>query len=95
MVSVMLYPYIFCIVLLMNLDSVSDLFGVAIRNIFGCGCYFVVEFMEVLSVGGGLEVLRLIDRVCCNCDTCVHPDVPLIGFVWVCICLKLSPPFGV
>ena len=37
--------------------SVYELFGEAIRNVFGCGCYFV---MEVSSVGGG----ALLDRAC-------------------------------
>ena len=44
MVSVMLYPDIFCIVLLIDLFvlRVCELFSETIRNIFGCG-YFVVE----------------------------------------------------
>ena len=25
-------------------DSVCELFGEIIRNVFGCGCYFVAEF---------------------------------------------------
>ena len=53
---VMLYHCIFCVALLMDLccpvccvfDSVCELFGETIRNIFGCGCYFVVE-----CYGGG------------------------------------------
>ena len=36
MVSVMLYPCILCVPCL-------TVFGEKIRNIFGCGCYFVVE----------------------------------------------------
>ena len=49
MVSVILYPCIFYVALLMDLfflsvaDSICELFGDTIRNIFGCGCYFVVE----------------------------------------------------
>ena len=48
MVSVMLYPCILCVTLLMDLfvlcvDSVCELFGETIRNVFGCGCYFVAE----------------------------------------------------
>ena len=51
MVSVMLYPSIFCVALLMDLfflvccvfDSVCKWFSETIRNIFVCGCYFVVE----------------------------------------------------
>ena len=49
--SVMLYPYMLCVSLLMDLfllcvscfDSVYELFGETIRNVFGCGCYLVVE----------------------------------------------------
>ena len=51
MVSVMLYPCILCVVLLMDLfflvccvfDSVYEMFDDTISNMFGCGCYFVVE----------------------------------------------------
>ena len=39
------------------LDSVCELFGKTIRNVFGCGCCFV---MDVFSVGGG----ALLDRPC-------------------------------
>ena len=51
--SVMLYPCMLCVSLLMCLfvlcvaccvlDSVCELFGEAIRNVCGCSCYFVVE----------------------------------------------------
>ena len=41
--SVMLYPCIVCVSLLMELDSVCELLGETIRNMFWCGCYFVVE----------------------------------------------------
>ena len=48
MVSVMVYPCILCVALLMCLfvllfDSVCELFGLTIRNMFGCGRYFIVE----------------------------------------------------
>ena len=51
-VIVMLYPCILCDALLVYLfvlcaacltDSVCELFGETIRNVFGCGCYFVAE----------------------------------------------------
>ena len=39
--------FIVCVALLMDLLScvlrVCDLFGETIRNMFGCGCYLVVE----------------------------------------------------
>ena len=51
--SVMLYPCMLCVALLMCLfvlcfvccvlDSVCELFGEPIRNVCGCSCYFVVE----------------------------------------------------
>ena len=41
----MLYPCILCVALLINL--LINLFNLSvcetIRNVFGCGCYFVVE----------------------------------------------------
>ena len=30
-------------------DSVRELFGQTIRTIFGCGCYFVVEYYGVVE----------------------------------------------
>ena len=48
--SVMLYPCMLCVALLMCLFflcvaclTVCELFGETIRNVFGCSCYFVVE----------------------------------------------------
>ena len=47
--SVMLYPCMLCVALLMCyfvccvLDSVCELFGETIRNVCECSCYFVVE----------------------------------------------------
>ena len=47
--SVMLYPCILCVALLMNLlvccvfDNVCEFFGETICNVFGCGRYFVAE----------------------------------------------------
>ena len=43
--SVMLYPCMLCVALLMCLFvlCVYELFGKTIRNVFGCSCYFVVE----------------------------------------------------
>ena len=33
-------------------DSVCELFGETIRNMFGCG-YYLLNVMELFSVGGG------------------------------------------
>ena len=47
--SVMLYPCMLCVSLLMCLfvccvfDSVCEMFGETLCNVFGCVCYFVVE----------------------------------------------------
>ena len=45
--SVMLYPCILCVALLMCLFVLCvaclTVFGETIRNVFGCSCYFVVE----------------------------------------------------
>ena len=47
MVSVMLYPCILCVTLLMGLFvlwvACLTVFSETIRNKFGCGCCFVVE----------------------------------------------------
>ena len=37
----------------MSVDSVCELFGETIRNVYGCSCYFVVECYGCVSVGGG------------------------------------------
>ena len=46
----LLYPCILCVTLLWIclswccvFDNMCELFGETIRNMFGCGCYFVVE----------------------------------------------------
>ena len=43
--SVMLYPCILCVALLMDLfvSCICELCGETICNVFECGCYFVVE----------------------------------------------------
>ena len=47
MVSVMLYPCMLCVALLMCLFVLGvaclTVFGETIRNVIGCSCYFVVE----------------------------------------------------
>ena len=46
--SMMLYPCILCVVLLMDLFVLCvaclAVFHQTIRNMFGCGCYFTVEW---------------------------------------------------
>ena len=41
-------------------DSGCELVGETIRNMFGCGFYFVVNVMKLFSVGGA----ALLDRLC-------------------------------
>ena len=51
-------------------DGVCELFGETIRNMFACGCYFVFNVMEVLSVGGGalLDIPCMVfQRMCVLC----------------------------
>ena len=66
--SVMLYPCIVCVALLMDLFvlcvvcCVCELFGETIRNVFVCGCYFVVECYGSVYVGVG--GCALLDRPC-------------------------------
>ena len=40
--------------------SVCELFGETIRNMFGCGCYFLLNVRELFSVVGG----ALLDKPC-------------------------------
>ena len=64
-------------------DSVCELVGETIRNMFGCGCYFFVECYG--GVGGG----ALLDEPCMVFQRmCVHQGVPSIGSVYVCLSLK-------
>ena len=52
------------------LDSVCELFGETIRNVFGCSCYFVLNVMDLFSVCGGAMLDRpcmVFQRVCVLC----------------------------
>ena len=70
-------------------DSVCELFGETIRNMFGCVCYFVVKCdVELLSVV--VEVLYWIDHVwsskvcvCYDCGPSKRLDAPSISFVCI------------
>ena len=64
-----------CVILLKDLfvflccvfESVCELFGETIRNIFRCGCYFAVEFYGSVLCGGGalLDIPRMVfQRLC-------------------------------
>ena len=64
MVSVMLYPCIFCVALLMGclvccmLHSVCELFGEKNRNMFGVVVILLFNVMEVLIGNGGALLNR-------------------------------------
>ena len=53
--SVMLYPCIFCVALLMFLFVLFvaslTMFGETIRNVFGCACFLVAECYGCVSCG--------------------------------------------
>ena len=51
MVSVMLYPYILCVPLLMDLFVLCVACLTVFVNMFGCVCYFVVECDGVVECG--------------------------------------------
>ena len=62
MVSVMLYPCILCVPLLMDLFvlCVCELFRETIRTMFGYVAILLLNVMDVFSVAGG----ALFDRPC-------------------------------
>ena len=96
MVSVMLYPCILCVALLMDLfvlcAACLTVFVNCLVTEFAIGLGVVVilllNVMEVFSVGGGalLDIQCMIFQKCgyCVCDPSVHLDVPSIGCVCVC-----------
>ena len=74
-------PELYCV-----FDNVCELFGETIRNMFGCGCYFVVDYYGSVLVEGVCWIDRVWSSkecVCCTCDPSVHLSVPSIGFVYV------------
>ena len=97
MVSVMLYPCIFCIYRSIDMFVLC----VACLTEFVWRNYFWVWLKFVVECRGSVEaVLCWIDHVwsskecvCCACDPIVYLDAPSIGFVCVCVCVcqKLFP----
>ena len=59
----------------------------------------LLNIMEVFSVGGGALLSRpcMVYRqcACCAYDPSVHLSVSSIGFLYVCVCRKLSPHLSV
>ena len=106
--SVMLYPCMLCVALLMCLFVLC----VACLTVFvnclvkqfamcvGVVAILLLNVMDVFSVCGG----ALLDRpcmvfqrvcVCCACDPSERLSAPSICFVCVFVCQKLSPHLGV
>ena len=92
MVSVMLYPCMFCVALSMDLYVLC----IACLTVF---VMLLLNVMELSSVVGG----ALLDRPCmvfhimcvCACGPSERLDAPSICFVCVFVCRKLSPHLGV
>ena len=85
--SVMLYPCILCVngsvrLVCCVFDSVCELFGETICNMFRCGCYFVVECYGRVwcgwrcSVGETVNVLPNIVRVVPMIPVCISVFLP-------------------
>ena len=92
MVSVILYPCMFCVGTVIRSvcyvccvsDSVSEFFCETIPNMFGFGCYFVVECNCVVWVLFCIDcVWSFKECVCCAYDPSVRLDDPSICFVCV------------
>ena len=74
-------------------DIVCGWFGETIRNMFGCGYYFVLNVIEVFSVGGGALLDRpcmVFQRMCMLCLSSQCASKYLFCFVHVFVCRKLS-----
>ena len=105
--SVMLYPCMLCVTLLMCLFVLCvaclTLFVNCLVKQFamcvGVVAILLLNVMDVFSVCGG----ALLDRplwsskecVCCVCDPNERLSAPSICFVCVFVCRKLSPHLGV
>ena len=77
------------------LDSICELFGETIRDVFGCGCFLLLNVMDVFSVGGGALLDRpcmVLNRICVLCllSKCASK---CSFYIFVCgfVCRKLSP----
>ena len=68
-------------------DRVRELLGEPIRNIFGYGFYFDIEYYGYL-----LDIPCMVSQSVCvwyTSDPSVRPDALSIDFVFVCVCQKL------
>ena len=106
--SVMLYPCMLCVALLMCLFVLCVAWLTVFVNCLvkqfamclGVVAILLLNVMDVFIVIGGV----LLDRpcmvfqrvcVCCACDPNERLSAPSIGFVCVFVCRKLSPHLGV
>ena len=95
--SMMLYPCILCVALLVYLFVLClTVFVNCLKQLAMCLGVVAILLLNVMDVW--VEVLCWIDRVwsskqcaCCSCDPSVHLSVPSIGFAYVFVCRKVSP----
>ena len=108
--SVMLYPCMLCVALLMCLFVLCVVCLTVFVNCLvkqfamcmGVVAILLLNVMDVFSVCGGLVVLCWIDHVwsskecvCCACDPNERLSALSIGFACVFVCRKLSSHLGV
>ena len=105
--SVMLYPCMFCVALLMDIfvSCVACLrvFVNCLMKQFamclGVVAILLLNVMEVFRVCGGalLDIRCMVFQkcVCCACDPSERLGAPSICFVCVFVCWKSSPHLGV
>ena len=96
MVSVMLYPYLFCVTLSMDLFVLCiaclTVFVKQFAICLGVVVILLLNVMELLSVVGGALLDRPCtkDCVCCASDPSVRLDAHCMCFACVCVCRNLS-----
>ena len=98
--SVMLYPCMWCVALLMCLFVLCVAYSIVFVNCLVkqfAMCLGVVAnlLLNVFSVCGGAHVWSSKECVCCVCNPNERLSAPSIGFVCVFVCRKLSPHLGV
>ena len=97
MVSVMLYPCILSVALLVYLfvlcvACLTVFVNCLVKQFaicFGVVAILILNVMAVFSVGRGVWSSK--ECACCACGPSAHLNVPSIGFVYVVISRKLSP----
>ena len=101
MVSVMLYPCIFGVALLMYLfvlcvACLTVFMNCLVKQFAICLGVVAILLLNVMEVFSWIDhVWSSIECVCCACGPSERLDSPSIWFVCVFVCRKLSPHFGV